>query len=197
MDVDEIAIENRHKLVLMDNNILATGDYAVRQLKKIIDRGYRVDFNQGLDARLVNDEFARLLAKVKWLDNGRIRFGCDTQKQIEECERAISLINSYGFKGKYFLYTMIGGKSDFKESFTRVNYWWKRSQEIRARHGQQIYPYAQPYRDPSNPHQLIPQWQKDMARWVNKKTHFVAHSFGEFQPRKGFRCQAYIDMYMK
>jgi len=53
MDCDEIAIEGRTKLVLMDNNILAAGDYAKEQMQKIIDRGYRVDFNQALDARLV------------------------------------------------------------------------------------------------------------------------------------------------
>ena len=53
MDVDEIAIDGRTNLVLMDNNILAAGDYAVSQMEKIISRGYRVDFNQALDARLV------------------------------------------------------------------------------------------------------------------------------------------------
>lgn len=193
MDVDEIAIEGRHKLVLMDNNILAAGDYAKQQLQKIIDRGYRVDFNQALDARLVTDDFACLLAKIKWLDNNRIRFGCDTQKQIEECERAMSMINAYGFTGQYFLYTMIGGKSDFEESFSRVNYWWERMQQIRCKHeGRQIYAYAQPYRNPDNPNQPIPQWQKDMAGWVNKKAHFVAHSFADFEPRKGFKCAKYF-----
>ena len=120
MDCDEIAIEGRRKLVLMDNNILAAGDYAVSQLQKIIERGYRVDFNQALDARLVNDRFARLLAQVKWLQN-RIRFGCDTHGQIKDCERAIALINGYGYRGEYFLYTMIGGKSDFRESYERTH----------------------------------------------------------------------------
>jgi hypothetical protein len=63
-----------------------------------------VDFNQALDARLVTNEYAQLLAKIKWIDR-RIRFGCDTPKQIEDCERAIAMINGYGFKGEYFLYT--------------------------------------------------------------------------------------------
>lgn len=45
---------------------------------------------------------------------------------------------------------------------------------------------------PDNPHRPIPQWQKDMACWVNKKAHFVAHSFEEFEPRKGFRCREYF-----
>ena len=191
MDVEEIAIEGRHKLVLMDNNILAAGDYAKAQLKKIIDRGYRVDFNQALDARLVTDEFARLLAKVKWLDKNCIRFGCDTHKQIKDCERAMAMINQYGFTGQYFLYTMLN--DNFQECFDRINHWWKRMREVREKHeGRQVYAYAQPYRDPDDPHQIIPQWQKDMAGWVNKKAHFVAHSFEEFEPRKGFKCIQYF-----
>jgi hypothetical protein len=31
-----------------------------------------------------------------------------------------------------------------------------------------------------------------MAGWVNKKAHFVAHSFEDFEPRKGFRCKQYL-----
>ena len=191
MDVDEIAIEGRTKLVLMDNNILAAGDYAKEQVQKIIDRGYRVDFNQALDARLVTDEWARLLAQVHWLEHNRIRFGCDTHKQIEDCERAMEMISGYGFKGEYFLYTMLN--DNFQECYERINHWWERMREARANHtGNWVYAYAQPYRDPDNPRRPIPQWQKDMAGWVNKKAHFVAHSFDEFIPRKGFRCAEYI-----
>lgn len=194
MDCDEIAIDGRTKLVLMDNNILAAGDYAKEQLQKIIERGYRVDFNQALDARLVTDEFAKLLANIRWIDR-RIRFGCDTHGQIEECERAISLINSYGYRGEYFLYTMIGGKSDFKESYERTHYWWVRNQELRKSHQPNIYPYAQPYRDPDNPRNCPPQWQKDMAFWCNKHMIFQLVEFKDFQPRKGFKCTEYLKQY--
>jgi hypothetical protein len=191
MDVDEIAIEGRTKLVLMDNNILAAGDYAKQQVQKIIERGYRVDFNQALDARLVTDEWAQLLAKVKWLDGNRIRFGCDTHKQIEYCERAMEMIIGYGFHGEFFLYTMLN--DDMHECYDRIRHWWRRLQDARKNHtGNWVYAYAQPYRDPDNPHRPIPQWQKDMAGWVNKKAHFVAHSFEEFEPRKGFRCAEYF-----
>jgi len=191
MDVDEIAIEGRHKLVLMDNNILAAGDYAKFQLQKIIDRRYRVDFNQALDARLVTDDFARLLAQVRWLDHNRIRFGCDTRKQIDDCDRAMDMISKYGFTGEFFLYTML--TDNFWESYDRVNHWWHRMRQVRAtHHGNQVYAYAQPFRDPDNTGHTIPQWQKDMAGWCNKKAHFVAHSFEDFEPRKGFRCREYL-----
>ena len=192
MDVDEIAIEGRRKLVLMDNNILAAGDYAVKQMEKIIERGYRVDFNQALDARLVDDTFARLLAQMKWIDR-RIRFGCDTHGQIDECERAISMIQSSGYRGEFFLYTMIGGKNDLEECYDRLHYWWKRNHECREKHLPNIYPYAQPYRDPNNQAHRIPMWQKDMAQWCNKRQIFQITDFKDFAPRKGFVCSKYFE----
>lgn len=118
-DIEYVANGNR-KVVLMDNNILAAGNYCLEQLQKIIDLNLRVDFNQALDARLVNDDNARLLAKIHWLER-RIRFGCDTHKQIEDCQRAIDLINSYGYTSEYFLYTMLHG--DINECYERLSYW--------------------------------------------------------------------------
>ena len=150
-----------------------------------------VDFNQAMDARLVTDDYAKLLAKVKWLGS-RIRFGCDTHAQIAAVERAMELINSYGYKGEYFLYTMLN--SDFEESYFRIEYWKKRNWEIRhEHHGRNaMYPYAQPYRDPDDPHKSPPQWQKDMAQWVNKKMIFEATDFKDFRPRKNFVCASYF-----
>ena len=116
MDIEEITA-GRKKAILMDNNILAS-NYGLQQIEKIIKLGVKVDFNQGLDARLITDEIARLLAKVKWIK--RIRFGCDTPGQIAEVERASALIDKYGYKGEYFLYCIL---MDFKESFARVNYY--------------------------------------------------------------------------
>lgn len=192
MDVDEIAIEGRRKLVLMDNNILAAGDYAVGQFEKIIKRGYQVDFNQALDARLVTETHAKLLARMKWLDHRRIRFGCDTTAQIKHCERAIEMLERHGFKGEIFLYTMIGGSNGLEECFERINYWRGRMLEERARHGNVMYAYAQPYRDPTKTHHEIPMWQKDMAQWCNKRMIYTTTDFKDFEPRKGFRCGEYF-----
>lgn len=129
-DIDRVA-NGRKKIVLMDNNLLAAGGYAIEQLEKVIERGYSIDLNQANDARILTDEHARLFAKIKWLQN-RIRFGCDTHKQIAECERAIEMIKSYGYKGEFFLYTMLN--DDFKECYERIHYWWERLQEMRKNH---------------------------------------------------------------
>lgn len=193
-DVERVANGNK-KLVLMDNNILAAGDYAIEQLDKIIANKYRVDFNQALDARLVTEEFAKRLAKIRWLES-LIRFGCDTTPQIKECQRAIDMIRGYGYRGGFFLYTMIGGKNGFNECYNRINYWKKKLTEYRqTKQGSAVYPYAQPYRDPNNPDHEIPKWQKDMAQWCNKRMIFCTTEFKDFSPRKNFVCGKYFEEY--
>lgn len=179
MDIEEIAVNGRKNIILMDNNILAS-DYGLQQIEKIISMGVRVDFNQGLDARLVTDDIARLLARVKRIK--RIRFGCDTPGQIAECERATALIDKYGYKGEYFFYCIL--LKDFKEAFERVNHWKKK--------GGRFLPHCQPYRDLNNPRQIIPQWQKDLAGWADKKWVFRSCEFKDFTPRKGFKCREYF-----
>lgn len=180
-DVDEIAVDGRTNLILMDNNILAAGEYGISQLEKIAERGYRVDFNQAMDARLVTPSIAELLSKVKWLNY--IRFGCDTHGQIEECEHAIELIRSYGYKKEFFLYTMLQG--NIMECLNRVSYW-------RGKYNGKVTCFAQPYIDFTTTRQNIPQWQKDMARWSIKKELYKTMEFKDYEPRKGFKCREYL-----
>lgn len=179
MDIEEIAINGRKNIILMDNNILAS-DYGIQQIEKIIKLKLHIDFNQALDARLVTEDIAKMLAKVKWIK--RIRFGCDTPAQISECEKAMALIDKYGYRGEYFLYCIL--LDNFHESFSRVNHWRKK--------GKRYLPHAQPYRDFNNPRQIIPQWQKDLAGWADKKWIFRTCEFEDFEPRKGFNCKEYF-----
>lgn len=179
MDVEDVATDGRNKLVLMDNNILAC-EYGLQQIAKIADRGYRVDFNQALDARLVTEDVAKLLARVRWLN--QIRFGCDTPKQIQECEAAMRMIDHYrGKPASYLMYTMIG--SDFDEAVSRLSH-WKPFKRVRI--------VAQPFRDVDNPKQIIPKWQKDLARWAMRREFYVVCEFKDFQPRKNFCCREYF-----
>ena len=70
-EIERVA-NGRKNVVLMDNNILAAEDYAHEQLEKIIALGLHIDFNQALDARLVTDDFAKQLAKVKWIKTASV-----------------------------------------------------------------------------------------------------------------------------
>lgn len=179
MDVEEVAIEGRTRLILMDNNILAC-DYGLAQIEKIIRKRYRVDFNQALDARLVNGHVANMLAHVKWL--APIRFGCDTMGQISSCENAMRLIDKCsGRRRQYLLYCMIHG--DISENEMRLSY-FRANSHVRI--------VAQPFRDLHNSGQMIPQWQKDMARWAMRREIYATCKFRDFEPRKGFKCKEYF-----
>lgn len=179
MDVEEIAIEGRTHLVLMDNNILAS-DYGLEQIEKIIKKGYRVDFNQAMDARLVTDDIAKMLAKVKWLT--AVRFGCDTHAQIEYCRQAMAKIDQHrDTPASYLLYTMIG--ADIDEAYERLSAF---------RGGSKVRVVGQPFRDVNDPHQKIPQWQKDMARWAMRRELWTTCDFKDFEPRRGFKCKQYF-----
>lgn len=191
-DIERVA-NGRKNVVLMDNNILAAGDYAKEQLRKIIDLGLHVDFNQALDARLLTDDFAAILAKVKWIDS-RIRFGCDNSSEIDDFLLAIDRLKRHGFRGDFFLYTMIGCNNDLKECYDRIHFWWEYCMRFRKEKiGAAVYCYAQPYRDPDNPNADIPQWQRDMAQWCNKRMLYSTIDFKEFIPRKGFSCKSYFE----
>lgn len=189
-DVDEIAVNGRTNLVLMDNNILASGEYGIEQLKKIRKRGYRVDFNQAMDARLVTGDIAKLLTEIRWM-HSRIRFACDTKEDIDSCENTIGLLIENGFRGEIFLYTMIGGNNDLQECYERTMHWWKRNKELRPK-GISIAIFAQPYIDFTLKTQNIPKWQNDMAQWACKHQYFNSVTFENFMPRKDFKCKDYF-----
>lgn len=179
-DVEEIAVDKRTNLILMDNNILAS-DYGMLQIEKIIRNKYRVDFNQAIDARLITKDVAKSLAQVRWLN--QIRLGCDTPQQIVECEKAMAMIDRYRKNpAQYLLYAMIDGT--IQDAYDRISYF---------RDNKRVRIVAQPYRDFNNPKQVIPQWQKDMARWAMRRELYAVTDFKDFMPRKNFKCKCYFE----
>lgn len=179
MDIEEIAIDGRYKITLMDNNILAS-DYGLQQIEKIIKLKLRVDFNQDLDCRLVTDEVAQMLAKVRWLED--IRFACDTSAQLPYLFKACDLIKKYGYTREVFMNVLLN--NDINECLDRIN-------TIRSYKALRLNPFAQPYRDFEG-NTIIPQWQKDMAHWCNKKAVYRSCEFKDFSPRKNFVCGEYL-----
>lgn len=176
MDIEEIA-NGRKKVILMDNNILAS-EYGIEQIKKIIDLKIRVDFNQGLDARLVTDEVADLLAKVKWINS--IRFAVDTKSQIEPVIKAMQKLIDRGVKKwRFSNYLLLN--SSLKDSYERA----------KAMRDFGVHINPQPYRDFRKVNK-IPKWQKDFARWGSKKEIYDKVDFKDYSPRKNFKCSQYF-----
>lgn len=131
----ELVRPDSKKLVLMDNNILAC-EYGISQLESLIDSGYSIDLNQGMDARLVNDRTAKIIAKLKWIRF--IRFSCDQVSQIGAIERAAKLLEKYG-KKPYNLFVYLLVTKDIKDAAYRVD---------RLKHLKGITIYAQAEMNP-------------------------------------------------
>lgn len=122
----EIVRHDTDKLILMDNNILAC-DYGIKQLESLIGSGYRIDLNQGMDARLVTPEIAEILSKLTWIRH--IRFSCDQKSQIEPIKYTLDLLRKNGIKPyKVFVYMLItedvqdaSDRAEILKKYTGIN----------------------------------------------------------------------------
>lgn len=102
---EEVVRQDTDKLILMDNNILASS-HGIRELERLIGSGYRIDLNQGMDSRLVTPESAEVLSRLKWIRF--LRFSCDQRSQITPLCRAIDLLGKYGVKPyRIFIYLLV------------------------------------------------------------------------------------------
>ncbi len=116
-DWRQIVRGDTDKLVLMDNNILAC-DYGIEQLDELSRTDYRVDMNQGLDARLVTQQIAAILARMKWIR--QIRFSCDQIPQIDAIMNAAALLLAHGVKPyRLFIYLLV--TKDIADAAYRVD----------------------------------------------------------------------------
>jgi hypothetical protein len=112
----DIARRDSKKIVLMDNNILAN-DFGIEQLSNMIDSGYSIDLNQGMDARLVTSDVAKVLSQLSWIKY--LRFSCDNFSRIADVITAIEMLLSYGVKAySIFIYFLV--TKDIEDAVHRI-----------------------------------------------------------------------------
>lgn len=164
-DIEEFA---RHKeVVLMDNNVLAHS-HGIIQLEKIIKLELKVDFNQGLDARLIDNATARLLSKVKWAKP--LRLACDHKGQMESVRKAVELLRWHNTTpSRYFCYLLVNEIDDAVERVKFLKTIW-------------VDPFAQPYLDKKGTEPT--EEQRHFARWVNQKAEFKSRTWEDYRDAK-------------
>lgn len=109
---------NEHtKIIFFDNNILAI-KYWKNIFRELIEIGKNIDFNQGLDARLLNDESADLLSQMKI---PIIRFAYDIPTQKPFVKKAVNILIEKGISKRHILvYSLFNYKESPDECFERV-----------------------------------------------------------------------------
>ena len=88
------------KVSIWDNNFLASPDWR-RVLGVLEDEGLKVDFNQGLDARLIDEEKAKAIVG---LDLPLLRMAFDTASESGAIDAAVDLLSDSGARRRSMLF---------------------------------------------------------------------------------------------
>lgn len=163
------------KVILFDNNFLASPTWK-KVLNEIRKLDLRVDFNQGLDARLVSRTAAKMISQVKI--HKVVRLSYDYRKMGPYVRRAINLLKSVGIEGKsilvYTLYNFTDGPQDFFERMKDILRW-----------GAVCYPMRyEPLRTLFKNQYVAPKWDAVKLNAIQRARRVIGYG-GAFAPHEG------------
>lgn len=112
-----ILADGQHKVVFWDNNILGT-DHWPEVIQEVKKRRLLVDFNQAMDARLIDEE---AVAQLEGVRIRPIRMAYDTKAQGPALARASSLLENVGFRrDRMIVYVLYNFTETPEEFFFRI-----------------------------------------------------------------------------
>jgi len=162
------------KVRLLDNNLTAAPfehfEKIVGQLKK---HKLLVDFSQGLDARILTEDHARLLKEVRlWK---QIHIAWDGIQDESFVRRGIENLKKHISLSKVMCFVLIGFNSMPEEDLYRV-------ETLRSLG---VDPFVMPFGKKDK-------YQKAFARWVNHKAIFKSVPWSEYN-RKFYRLEKILE----
>lgn len=160
---------------VFDNNFFANPEWksAIDYLQRL---GQKVNLH-GVDIRIMNEEQAYWLNKLRLKKNIHIAWDLPSIDLTDKLKEVLHYIKAW----KLTCYVLVGFNSTVEQDMYRI----ERLRELGIR------PYVMPYRDFENKTQPS-QYARDLAQYVNKTMIFNSCKFADFEPRKGFKCAAYL-----
>ena len=153
------------KYIVMDNNFLASPMWK-EKLQFFIDNDIKVCFTQGLDIRLVTEEKAELLSKVKYYDatftQRRIYFAFDDPTMADIFNKKLNLLTQYIKPRHIMVYILVGFNTEFSQDYFR----FKIVKDF------ECDPYIMLYNNRRDKPLL-----RHFARWVNKRIYKAQPDF--------------------
>jgi radical SAM superfamily enzyme YgiQ (UPF0313 family) len=116
-DIYDLWDRKSKDITLLDNNILANEKHFEEICKQIKDNKLQVDFNQGLDIRLLNNENIKWLKGIK---HKEYKFAFDNIKDEKVVRKGIKLLKKHKLKRSTF-YILTGYNTAYKEDLYRAN----------------------------------------------------------------------------
>ena len=172
MHISDFHQEDHKEVMLLDNNILALKDHFMENMDYIMEKNLKVDFNQGLDVRLLDDEILEILKKIRFKE---LRFAWDdmaTKKII--MEKLDIIVNNFeDLKHNVSFYALVDFNTNIIEDLERVDAF--RSREILC----YIMPYQKIYEGQSEP--LGQKHITSLERYCNKRNlYFKYDNYWQF-----------------
>jgi radical SAM superfamily enzyme YgiQ (UPF0313 family) len=156
------------EIILMDNNILAVPDHFELICKQARDNKIKLDFNQGLDHRLLTDDIAKELKSLKLKIK---RFAFDHPSCLKSVEKAIDILDDNGLKYNFW-YVLVGYDTTFEQDLARLNYLRDRKQRA----------YVQRYKSDKR-YIALAQWvaRHDLFAKLDFKKYLELHKNGIYK----------------
>ena len=153
------------EIVILDNNILAVKDHFKRICRQIKKEKLSVDFNQGLDHRLLDNNIADILKSMR---RKEYRFSFDSLKYENNVRKAIDILHKYEIKWSMW-YVLTGYDTGPAEDLMRLN--------LLRSHNQKAF--VQRYNGKTNP------FLTELAGWANQPRYFTISTFNEYLEKRG------------
>jgi len=154
--------DGKAKLItLFDNNILALPDVFECVVNEAMSLHLTLDFNQGLDFRLLSPQIVHWL---KLVSHKEYHFAFDHPSYLKGVDRAIDLLQAEGIN-RCNWYVLVGFNTTFQEDLDRLNHLKERNQNA----------YVQRYKRDKR---YIP-----LARWTNQHHIFHGMTWEQFVER--------------
>lgn len=153
-------------IMITDNNLTGDPDHFNLIVDQVVKHKIKTDFSQGLDIRLIDDDKAKRLSKVKLFKKGRLRFAWDSMDLEQIVLEGIGILTRYMVPDRLMFYVLIGYNTTLDEDLYRV--------EMLKSLG--VNPFVMPF-DKYDPHQA------DFARWVNFKPTFKTVAWPDYKKR--------------
>ncbi len=160
-------------ITFWDNNFLASPDFD-KIITKLIKLNKKVDFNQGLDARLFNDDIAKSLLRIN-LDP--VRFAFDNIQYEKSILKAIKLAKKYSNK-EIRVYVLYNFKDTPEDFYHRINLLNKEG----------VLSFPMEYRDPTDVGKKFPgqHWNTYLLRGLKLSLMFYYRRGMITQSRRSF-----------
>ena len=162
------------KIIFFDNNFLANPEWK-NILNEVKELNLTVDFNQGLDARLMTEDVAKSISELK-ID--LIRLSYDYFEMRSYVKRAIDCLKSRGIDGrKILVYALYNFTDDPQDFFMRMK-------DI-LRWGAVCYPMRfQPINTLRKNSYIAPRWDAVRLNAVQRARRVIGEG-GAFPPYEG------------